>query len=246
MRLLKSCAGTCIAGALLLSSTCPTQDDFFPPPLEAPVFADITAGAVRQGGRYHPSLCMTWSPPAQDSNQVDYYSILRNAVNFSDTLFSIARHSIPGSITSYCDRIDQFGFPKESIKKISYRICTLDTAGQSGDTSQTDTFFLAVPPRLRRPAIDDTLTENYFEWSMRGVFGQYRTFMLFWNSSGLLWQSTPDSTYGNEKNDVFTAALPDSLYNSLTGDTCFWGVKIEALSLPYQESIDIRSVYVSK
>ncbi|MBD3322353.1 MAG: hypothetical protein GF350_14730 [Chitinivibrionales bacterium] len=244
MRLLKTFACYFMLFAVFSGSTCPTTDDPLPPRLSAPSFTAMEVSSVKQGDRYHPALCMSWTPPPQDSNSVRFYYILRNAVNFNDTLYSIVRHSIPREITSYCDRIDQFGYPSDGIKEIGYRICALDTAGQTGDTADVRSFFLAGPPFLQTPHADDTLNKNLFEWSMRGIFGQYRTFMLFWDSDTLLWKSVPESTYGGEKSDLFSAMLPDTLIDSLHPGTCHWGAKVEALSLPYQQSMDIRSLYV--
>lgn len=251
MRTIVRHIGCAACAAALLGSSCPDPVGPLPPNLGPPCILSLDMTAVKTGSgaayRYREAVRITWQAPPQDSNKVMNYFVLRKAALSQDTTLSVVAHSIPGEVTTYEDRLDQITPPAIGKEKyLEYRIASVDTLSEPGDTSAPDTFVYAHPPRLYAPV--DTMAANFFTWGITKMPLGFFTYMMLWNEDGLVWQSPrPQSpTYGGENPEIpVSVSLPDTLW-PLPSGMYYFGVKVEAVTggLTTQSFIVSEPVYV--
>ncbi|MBD3419534.1 MAG: hypothetical protein GF398_05380 [Chitinivibrionales bacterium] len=242
-RLVKCLLFSSPAFLFLVNSGCPSPEEPLPHSLQGPVITSHQVTAVRSGSDYAEVIRITWQAPPDTQVAVREYQILRNTQTSTDSGFSIAVHSIPPTIQTYNDRIDEIGYPQKdfSVKAIRYRIVAIDEYDRAGDTSATDTVYLANEPSIVYP--DTILDSNLFHWRWRGIKAGYTSSMQLWTLDSLYWQSPAVLKYGSELTDEFEAVVPDSLWPLLSG-TWFMGVRIKANSADYRQAIAVRKFVV--
>jgi hypothetical protein len=215
------------ASSMLMAGSCPTSDPFIGAHVKAPYFSSMELTGIKSSDAIRIAVHIQWKLPGRDTCPVREFVILRKK-DAADSVFTVMHFGIPDSISDDYDILLANEIPDQGVYgKIWYKIFTIDTSGNSGDTSDADSIRICWPPRFGYPA--DTLQKNEFKWYTIQYMAGYFTYMYLWNADGSLkWTSNKPSepSYGHESLDSFSTYLPDSMY-PLTSGNYWYGLKVE-------------------
>ncbi len=218
---------TCFFSIFLLGSSCPTPEQFPPPPLSAPIITGKEI-ALAKFDTYRPAIHITWKAPATDTLAIKEYVILTKSDDSAG--FSVLVRNIPNTVLNYYDNIDRISIPANEIKSVYYKIFAIDSLGRNGDTSSLDSFIVSWPPKQIFPLSSDTIVPDSLVFTVSGVMGGYYPYVFLCSDSmGVFWKSPkPDTpTYSfADKTDRFIVQVPKTI-TFVKNSMYYWAVKVE-------------------
>jgi len=235
---------TCFFPVFFLGSSCPSPEQFPPPPLSAPAFIgkDLTAAKFDV---FRPAIHLTWKAPSADSVAIREYVILSRSDDSAG--FATIVRSIPDTVFDYYDNIDRIAVPAQNeIKPVYYRIFAIDTLGRNSDTSSIDSVMLSWPPKPLFPLMSDSMQPDSVVFTLTGVMGGYFPYIFLCSDSlGIFWKSpkpdTPTYSYA-DKTDRFIVNIPKNI-SFMRGSFYYWAVKVE-IPTGNSQAIAISRFYV--